>query len=50
MTNKIDKETLEALEGLIKKGLAIKTEYGYQLTPLGRMITDKLNEQERALN
>lgn len=44
------KEEKEALDGLIRKGLVIQTETGYQLTPLGRMVADKLNEQYKELN
>lgn len=47
MTSK--EEEKEALEGLIKKGLVIQTKFGYQLTPLGRMVADKLDEQDRGL-
>lgn len=39
----------EALEGLIKKGLVVQTETGYKLTPLGRMVSDKLYEQDKGL-
>lgn len=40
----------EAMKGLIKKGLVVQTKTGYKLTLLGRMVADKLDEQERYLN
>jgi predicted transcriptional regulator len=39
-------EMEEVMNGLIKKGLVVKTESGYRLTHIGRIVSDKLEEQE----
>jgi len=43
-------EMKEALNGLLEKGLIVKTEKGYKLTTIGRMVADKLDEQGERLN
>lgn len=43
-------EMKEALNGLLEKGLVIKSEKGYKLTSIGRMIADKLDEQKERSN
>jgi len=41
------KEAQEAMQSLIKKGLVVKTERGYKLTLLGKMVNSELEKQER---